>query len=272
MINEAISASGLRAEHALYGLIIFQISSFTIAFFILVTGVLGAAPYGRYVEHQWWAGPKVPARLSWLVQECPAVLIPVIYVLASGHWYDMYVTKPTANSWLLLAVCIHYTYRSFIFPFLLRGSKPSSLLTTHIAMVVCSVSGLIHALAFVQVLAYPPTWTSSPQFIIGLVLFFAGLLLNIHADGVLRNLRKPGETGYKIPRGGLFEYVSCANYFGEIVEWSGLALAGCSVPSSVMVVITLLNLVPRATTHHAWYKQKFEDYPSERAAIIPFIF
>jgi 3-oxo-5-alpha-steroid 4-dehydrogenase 1 len=41
-------------------------------------------------------------------------------------------------------------------------------------------------------------------------------------------LRKPGETGYKIPTGGLFDYITGANFFGEIVEWTGFAIASCS--------------------------------------------
>ena len=45
------------------------------------------------------------------------------------------------------------------------------------------------------------------------------------SDQLLVNLRKPGETGYKIPVGGLFDYVTGANFFGEIVEWTGFALA-----------------------------------------------
>ena len=32
-------------------------------------------------------------------------------------------------------------------------------------------------------------------------MFVAGMIINIHSDHILRNLRKPGETGYKIPRG-----------------------------------------------------------------------
>ena len=47
---------------------------------------------------------------------------------------------------------------------------------------------------------------------------------------ILRNLRAPGETGYKIPVGGLFRWVSSPNYFGELLEWTGWAIATWSIP------------------------------------------
>ena len=51
---------------------------------------------------------------------------------------------------------------------------------------------------------YDKTWCTSPQFVVGVVMFFVGMTINLHSDHILRNLRKPGETGYKIPRGKLF--------------------------------------------------------------------
>ncbi|KAL0628915.1 LOW QUALITY PROTEIN: 3-oxo-5-alpha-steroid 4-dehydrogenase 1 [Plecturocebus cupreus] len=81
-------------------------------------------------------------------------------------------------------------------------------------------------------------------------LWLTGMLINIHSDHILRNLRKPGDTGYKIPRGGLFEYVTAANYFGEIVEWGGYALASWSVEGAAFAFFTFCFLSSRAKGHH----------------------
>jgi hypothetical protein len=48
--------------------------------------------------------------------------------------------------------------------------------------------------------SYPPGDLLSPRFVLGFTLFAAGMAINWQADDILRNLRKPGETGYKIPR------------------------------------------------------------------------
>ena len=61
---------------------------------------------------------------------------------------------------------------------------------------------------------YPIAWLYSPQFIIGVILFIAGMGINIKSDDMLFNLRVNGTTDYKIPRGGLFKWVSCPNYLG----------------------------------------------------------
>lgn len=44
--------------------------------------------------------------------------------------------------------------------------------------------------------SYDSSWFSDPRFVAGAGLFFAGMAINIHSDGILRNLRKPGETGW----------------------------------------------------------------------------
>ena len=64
-----------------------------------------------------------------------------------------------------------------------------------------------------------------------------------------------------MPTGGLFRYVSCPNYLGEIVEWTGFALVMGALPGFAFLAWTLANLVPRALEHHRWYRATFPDYP-----------
>lgn len=74
---------------------------------------------------------------------------------------------------------------------------------------------------------------------IGAVIFIGGMATNIYHDGKLIELRKSsgnttkGKSEYKIPRGGLFELISGANYFGEIVEWWGLFIVTKGAPQVI---------------------------------------
>ncbi|KAI3474712.1 hypothetical protein Pfo_029897 [Paulownia fortunei] len=106
----------------------------------------------------------------------------------------------------------------------------------------------------------------------GAVVFVGGAVVNIWSDNLLMGL-KEGDGGYKIPRGGLFEWISCPNYFGEILEWLGWALMTWSWAGFGFFAYTCANLVPRAGANHKWYLEKFgEDYPKNRKAVVPFLY
>ena len=72
--------------------------------------------------------------------------------------------------------------------------------------------------------------------------------------------------------GGLFKYVSCPNYFGEIIEWFGFYVMTLNIGTFSFFIWTFVNLVPRAISNHKWYIRMFNDYPKERKIIIPKIF
>lgn len=118
---------------------------------------------------------------------------------------------------------------------------------------------------------YGIEWLLDPRFIIGSGIFFTGMIINIRSDDILFGLRADGSTGYKIPRGGMFERVSCPNYLGEMIEWTGFAIATWSLAGATFAVWTICNLAPRAIAHHKWYNEEFEDYPQERKAFIPYL-
>lgn len=121
---------------------------------------------------------------------------------------------------------------------------------------------------------YNDAWLSSPQLLTGLVVFFAGMALNKISDQQLARLsRNKGSSGtYQIPHGGFFRWVSCPNYLGEIIQWTGWAIATWALAGWIFAIWTMANLVPRAVAHHRWYRQTFEDYPQDRRALIPLLF
>ena len=63
--------------------------------------------------------------------------------------------------------------------------------------------------------------------------------------------------------------LSCPNYLGEIVERAGWALATWAPASLAFFVYTAANLIPRARSHHQWYRKRFPEYPASWKALIP---
>jgi len=116
---------------------------------------------------------------------------------------------------------------------------------------------------------YPDEWLGDIRFVTGFVLFVIGFVINRQSDQILRNLRSPGESGYKIPFGKLYRWVSCPNYLGEITTWIGWAIATWSLPGLAFALWTIANLAPRARAHHMWYHKKFDSYPPERKVLMP---
>ncbi|MEM6929685.1 MAG: hypothetical protein AAF602_22285 [Myxococcota bacterium] len=55
------------------------------------------------------------------------------------------------------------------------------------------------------------------------------------------------------------------------MEWTGWALATWSLAGLGFAVYSVANLLPRALQHHRWYRATFDDYPTSRRALIPFV-
>ncbi|XP_033480911.2 3-oxo-5-alpha-steroid 4-dehydrogenase 2a [Epinephelus lanceolatus] len=223
-------------------------------------------PYGRY------APTTVrccccSARLGWFLQEVPAFLLPLLLLLTEepGTTGDR-----TGGALLLCTFMLHYFHRSFIYALLTRG-RPIPLNIVLFAAIFCSLNGFLQGHHLLHCAQFEDSWLTEARLAAGLLLFVVGMIINIHSDHILCGLRRPGETVYRIPHGGMFEFVSGANFFGEIVEWCGYAVATWSLPTFAFAFFTVSSIGPRAYHHHRDYQQKFEDYPRSRKALIPFI-
>ncbi|HEX6849871.1 MAG TPA: DUF1295 domain-containing protein [Candidatus Polarisedimenticolaceae bacterium] len=216
------------------------------------------APYGRHARRGW--GPMLPAWMGWIVMELPSP------VLIAGFWFASPYRSDPASVALMAAWVGHYVYRTLIFPFLGAGNKapmPASIAASAFGFNLVNGSlngyGMFHVDGVREVGA---------RFVGGMALFAAGFLIHVKSDAILRSLRKPGESGYRIPRGFLFRWVSCPNYLGEVVEWIGFAIAAGTLWPASFAAWTVANLVPRAFAHHRWYVSTFEEYPKGRRAIL----
>ena len=236
-----------------------------LAMFILLFFI--SAPYGRHVRRGW--GPSINSKWGWIIMESPAVIIFSILFAISDRKIEL-VPIVLFVLWLL-----HYVQRDLIFPFFLRTKKRMPILIMFFGMIFQISNTYLQArwiFHFSAPTAYTPSWLKDPRFIIGVIVFIIGYIINRHSDLVLRELRKPGENGYKIPFGGMYKFVSSPNYLGEILIWIGWALMVWNLAGLLFAFWTVANLVPRARSHHKWYKETFEEYPENRKAIIPYLF
>ncbi|MBN1273736.1 MAG: 3-oxo-5-alpha-steroid 4-dehydrogenase [Candidatus Aminicenantes bacterium] len=224
------------------------------------------APYGRHNRPGW--GPQISARLGWIFMEAPAALVFGVCFI-SGR-YDAGITGII----FFLLWETHYINRSFIYPIRKSGPmKNMPFAIVFMAFIFNTMNGYLNGrYIFHFSKGYSSSWLSDPRFLGGVVLFAGGWAINIHSDEILGRLRKKKENAYHIPHGGCFKFVSCANYFGEIFEWTGWALATWSLPGLAFAVFTAANLIPRGRSHHLWYRSLFPDYPPERKAVIPYVF
>ena len=186
-------------------------------------GLDARAPYGRHssLPAAKWYGPTIPAPVAWCFQESWSVTVPFVVVLYTDAGACKGCVSSIRNKVLFCMFVVHYAYRTFGYPLQMhRTAARMPIGLCLLASAFIAFNGYVQSRAWArfEVLAID-SCASAMSTIFGVSLWLLGVLINLHSDATLRGLRSPGDSGYKVPKGGAFEYVSCANYFGEIVEW-----------------------------------------------------
>ena len=218
---------------------LFLIIMASIALVVYVSLFFVDAGYGKFYNPKW--GPSVNNKLGWVLMESPVFIAMLLLWLLSDRRGDL------VRLAFLFLFELHYFQRSFVFPFRLRG-KSVMPLSIILMGVVFNVFG-------------------------GFLVFLIGMYINIQSDDIVRNLRKDGDTNHYLPKGGMFRYVTSANYFGEFVEWVGFAILTWSWAGAVFAWWTFANLAPRAHRIYDAYKVEFgnELDTKKTKRFIPFI-
>lgn len=249
--------SDLAFEILNYAWILIAVSTFFILVFTKIR-----APYGRHTSNKW--GKMISNHWGWFWMELPALLIFPLLVVFGPREKDVL-------SWILVGLwTFHYFNRTVIFPFRIRTKgKKMPLAITFSALFFNGMNGFLNGY-YLGYLAPADGDYLTWNVFLGTILFFSGLFINQLTDTKLIALRKK-QSGYQIPRKWLFEYISCPNHFGEIIEWIGFAIVAFNLPALTFAIWTFCNLIPRALNHHAWYLENFEDYPRNRKAVFPYL-
>ena len=235
--------------------------------FVFVTLYFVNAGYGKFRSKKW--GYSVSNKLGWVLMECTA-LIPIAYTIVA--------LSPSNLAILFMSLyALHYVYRSFIFPALLKGKSKMPLAIVDMgatfnfinSSLLCASVVAFPKESYTDICSYAGNW----NFWVGLVLFFTGMYTHMKADHTIRHLRKPGDTNHYLPKGGMFDYVTSANYFGELLEWTGFAILLCNPAAWMFVWWTAANLVPRAHAINKKYRAEFgNEQVGKRKRVIPFIY
>ncbi|XP_048457325.1 3-oxo-5-alpha-steroid 4-dehydrogenase 2-like [Rhincodon typus] len=176
----------------------------------------------------------------------------IIYVPAKIGWFVMELPSflvpvislyqsgsldSMRSKFLLFMFCGHYFHRVFIYGCFTRGQAVEISFVLK-CFTFCALNGYLQGQNLIYCTEYDNSWTTDFRFLFG----------------------------------GLFEYVSAANYFSEIVEWFGYSIATWTFPAFAFAIFTAVFLESRAVYHHRFYMERFKDYPKSRKILIPFLF
>jgi 3-oxo-5-alpha-steroid 4-dehydrogenase len=282
-----ISAGGRHNDElAAYGVL----TALTLLAAVIVLATIQAqfstpAPYGRHeaghaeAEAGKW-GPPVSQRVAHVLSDFPPGVFVFTAVFLGWGFSAPYGQLKQGHSgatvrwnWLLWALFVaHYVHRGLLHPLLImRYSSRTVRIGIPLAGLFPNVLFCYINACWIATCVYPSNWGTHPAFIIGIILFSFGFVLNKYADWQTSRLRKPGETAYKPPSGLVLALnIANPNYLGELIEWIGYAIAAWSPPAIVWAAFGAATFVPRSKHNLQWIHKHFsgsQDSAKDAAAV-----
>eukprot|EP01112_Ceratiomyxa_fruticulosa_P010269 TRINITY_DN2707_c0_g1_i1.p1 TRINITY_DN2707_c0_g1~~TRINITY_DN2707_c0_g1_i1.p1 ORF type:complete len:298 (-),score=57.77 TRINITY_DN2707_c0_g1_i1:275-1168(-) len=221
-------------------------------------------------------GPQISWRTVFLTEYGgPLLLYPIFYFFASAI-YGKSATHHFVQDLALYCWTAHYLKRELETIFVHRFSHG----TMPIFNIFKNSFYYWGCTALVSYFVNHPKYTppqNETYIWIGLGVFILGELGNLICHVQLRNLRPEGTTTRAIPRGFMFEFVSCPNYFFEVTSWIGFTIMTHTFTAGVFTLLGFVQMYVWAVQKHRRYRSEFDgkegrpSYPRGRKSIIPFL-
>ncbi|CDF33568.1 trans-2-enoyl-CoA reductase (NADPH) [Chondrus crispus] len=227
-------------------------------------------------------GPQILWKTVFLLEYLgPLLLYPLFY--NQPRWIYGDAIHAAVTPWArevqfsaLMAWTFHYAKRELETLFVHRFS--------HATMPLSNLfKNSIYYWGFAAYVAYfvnHPLYTPPKEDLVytGMCLFYFMEVGNLSAHWTLRMLRPPGTKVRRIPRGGLFELVSCPNYTYEILSWLGFNMMTKTIAGLLFMCAGAFQMLVWAGSKHRRYKKEFDGkdgralYPPSRKILIPFLY
>nr|XP_048325391.1 3-oxo-5-alpha-steroid 4-dehydrogenase 2-like [Ziziphus jujuba var. spinosa] len=211
---------------------------------------------------------KLPSRLGMLLEPqqlflyLPAFIAALIPLLLFPH-------ENIRTLLLSSTLTLHFFKRVFEVLFVHKysgGIVLDSVIQISLAYFL-STASLIYAQHLTKGLAEPEIDLKYT----GVVLFLIGIIGNFYHHYILSQLRANGEKEYKIPKGGLFGFVICPHYLFEIIGFIGLSFISQTLHALSITTGIIFYLMGRSYATRRWYISKFEVFPKNVKALIPYV-
>lgn len=172
-------------------------------------------------------GTQIAWRTVFIVEYLGPILIhPLIYLLRPYIYPDAATDASELQTYTMALIVLHFVKREIETIFVHKFSAATMPLRN-----IFKNSAHYWVLSGVNIAAWiyapsSPTAKSANPILLyaGLLLYVIGELGNAQAHLTLANLRSPGGTERGIPKGPLFDLVTCPNYLTETSSWIGVYL------------------------------------------------
>lgn len=242
----------------------------SLGFLLAVISMVGQCvkplPYGKLSDGDGTC--TIPIRPSWIA----VYIIPGFFIFTITYFTGIHFDSPT-NIVMYLLFTLHYLTRGIITPLISRYSQNKITIWVPLAILLSNTYFHYIIAEFIGSVEYCRGYYYDPRFILGVILFVVGFIINRAADTQLVFLRSSRKDhDYLVPKGVLYYFITCPNYFGEGLQWLGWAVLTWSLSGLVWWLFIEAFFLPRSRQAHTWYRNNFRSYPNRRKALLPFIY
>ncbi|BFG20870.1 hypothetical protein CerSpe_071450 [Prunus speciosa] len=227
---------------------------------------------GKHLHYSkfWNSGSKTSAAKKIKLSSRTGMLIAYTPAFLAG--VASFVLYPQENIRILLlcsALTIHFFKR--IFEVLFVHSYSGGMILDSVLPISLSYFLSTATVTYAQYLTQGFPEPSVDLKYLGCLLFLIGISGNFYHHYLLSKIRSKGDKDYKIPKGGLFGLVICPHYLFEIVGFVGISLISQTLYAFSFTIGSALYLIGRSCATRRWYLSKFDHFPKNVKALIPFV-